>query len=302
MTRKDYPALFSASDMASATTQNEYFRLLGLQLLLLVVASGLDSVVPMATPSFRRTFSLGTAVVLAVSVILMWILLAKRSEKIWFDCRAVAESVKTTTWRYLMHAPPYESGANHVNVDAQFLSDLSEIRRARPGIDEYLAGADAGAAEITDYMRRVRALPVGKRREFYLQERLLDQRTWYEDKARACRRSKVVYFWVVASLQVIALTIAMVQSAVDLGPISVVSILMTIVATCLAWAQAKRYEDLVNSYALASQELRVLESLAPHLSDVTGFQRFVADVEDAISREHTMWSARRSISMTPQRR
>lgn len=298
MTSNDYPALFRASDKASASAQKEYFQLLRWQLILLAVASALDSGLVFVVPGLRRGISLSTAIVLAVSIILMWVLQARRSERIWFDCRAVAESAKTATWRYLMHAQPYDSNEDDTQTDSKFLRDLLEIRKERPEVNEHLAGLVSGGSEITAGMRTVRHLSFEERKEVYLRDRLLDQKTWYENKARANRSLKTVWFWIVGAMQLAALIVAIVQSAIDVASISIVSVLMTIAASCLAWVQAKRHEDLVNSYGLAAQELRTLESLAPHLADMRAFLRLVADVEDAISREHTMWSARRSVLVT----
>jgi hypothetical protein len=70
---------------------------------------------------------------------------------------------------------------------------------------------------------------------------------------------------------------------------------MTVASSMLAWTQARRHEDLVEPYAVAAQELRELRSLLPKLTGVASFRKFVSDVEESISREHTKWLARRSI-------
>jgi hypothetical protein len=295
MTTTDYPALFSASDTASIRAQAAYLRILWAHLFSLVLAGLTARIAGAVGPSSYRLLANATAVILAVGLLLMWVLRAKRYEKVWFDCRAVAESVKTAAWRYMMRAPPYDRDEGEAHVDTGFLKDLGNIREARPGVSAHLAGLLSGATQISDAMRRTRALPLDERKKTYLRDRLVDQKTWYEDKARSNRSAASVWFWTVAGLQVVALCLAIVQSDAPLLSIDPVPTIMAIAAAFVAWTQAKRHDELTQSYSLAAQELSSLEALAPTVSDPKNFQTFVTQVEGAISREHTLWMARRNI-------
>jgi hypothetical protein len=201
----------------------------------------------------------------------------------------------------MMQAPPYHLNEDLAKVDARFLKERAEIRKARPGVDAHLVGFTSGGPEISDYMRKIRVHSLDERRAIYLSERLLDQKRWYEAKARDNRSSASTWFWTIAAVQVLALALAIVQSAVGQRSVNLVSILMTLVASFVAWTQVKRHEELVQSYGLASQELNALETQERHVSDSTMFQEFVTQVEEAISREHTMWCARRNISLAINR-
>lgn len=170
MTNADYPALFSSSSKVSASAQRKYLCLMRTQLSLLILASASGSIAVAVGPSRGRQVSILTAIFLALSILLMWILRVQRYEKIWFDCRAVAESVKTATWRYMMHAPPYDSDDVGANLDTRFIKELIEIREARPGIDSHLAGFSSGGTEISEYMRKIRVLPLNDRRKIYFRE------------------------------------------------------------------------------------------------------------------------------------
>ncbi|MGH7216732.1 MAG: DUF4231 domain-containing protein [Nitrospiraceae bacterium] len=295
MTTTDYPALFCASDKASLRAQAAYFRILWAQLFSLILAGITAKLASAVGPSSYRVLANATAAILAVGLLLMWVLRAKRYEKVWFDCRAVAESVKTATWRYMMQAPPYDRDEDEAHVDTGFLKDLGDIRGARPGVDAHLAGLVSGATQISDCMRRTRVLPLDERKKIYLRDRLVDQKTWYDGKARANRSSASAWFWTVAGLQVVALCLAIVQSDALLMSIDPVPIIMAVAAALVAWTQAKRHDELTQSYSLAAQELSSLEALAPHASDPKSLQAFVTQAEEAISREHTLWMARRNI-------
>lgn len=48
-----------------------------------------------------------------------------------------------------------------------------------------------------------------------------------------------------------------------------------------------------NSYGLASQELGMIAEQVEYISDPEELSAFILDAENAISREHTLWIARR---------
>ena len=76
--------------------------------------------------------------------------------------------------------------------------------------------------------------------------------------------------------------------------ISIVPVLMTGAAALIAWGETKRYRELGQSYALASQELEEQEAIAHSIVDEAEFLEFIDTVEEAISREHTMWCVKRN--------
>jgi len=146
-------------------------------------------------------------------------------------------------------------------------------------------------------MRSARLLGLPERKQLYIRDRLQDQFTWYESKAANNREQADNWLYVVLGIQVVALAIAILRILISGVPLNPVSILMTVASGALAWTQAKRHEDLTEPYALAAQELRELAALAHDISDAETFEKLVLDVEEAISREHTMWRARRSLPL-----
>lgn len=298
MKKTDYPELFYTSDKEATDAQITYLRLQKVYLLLLVFASITGSMSIIIGPSSHYSLSTASTVVLAVGLILLWIIRGQRYDKIWFDCRAIAESVKTSTWRYMMQTAPYCANVEDSLVDKRFLQKLEEIRKMRPGIEHYLAGhSTSGISAISEYMRKVRSLPLDKRKDIYLRKRLLDQKQWYEIKAGTHRSSASKWFWTIVVLQILALTMAIIQLAAKLHRVDLIPILVTLVAVFVAWSQIRRHDELTQGYFLAAQELGSLESLAPHVQETEKLEEFVLQTENTISREHTMWCARREISL-----
>lgn len=67
----------------------------------------------------------------------------------------------------------------------------------------------------------------------------------------------------------------------------------TLTAILCAWAQTKRYQELAQAYGLAANEIASSEALSQSIQSEADLAKYVEEAEDAISREHTMWTAKR---------
>lgn len=65
-------------------------------------------------------------------------------------------------------------------------------------------------------------------------------------------------------------------------------------ASIAAWTGLRQYRSLAVAYALTAHELRLVRDSLPHAEDEARWAQVVSDAEQAISREHTLWRARRS--------
>lgn len=223
----------------------------------------------------------------------------RQHERTWFECRAIAESVKTTAWRYAMRIKPFAVGDDAL-ADRMFIEALAEIRQTWRGLEKHITQA-GGGAEVTQAMRTLRSGTLEERRALYVVQRLRDQRVWYERKCVLNRTRAGQWFWLVVTLQVVALFVAVLQVRYGLAPINLIALLMTGAATSVAWSQSRRHDDLVQSYGLAAHEMRALETLADSVKTEEVFNEFVEQAEGTISREHTMWCARRDVNIRRQR-
>lgn len=293
MSPEDYPGLFQAADSTSLMSQKIYMvmQLLYLGSLILGSILGITSFTNIC--NIQPHLYTATAIILAIGLFILWITRARRDDKIWFDCRAIAESVKTATWRFMMGAPPFKDVDS---VEERFVDELKEIRLARPDCAKPIATSiNAEAAAITAFMKQVRTYSFEDRKQLYIQDRLRDQKLWYSQKANKNARYGTFWFWVIVILQVTAVTMAIIQITVEEIGLYFIPVLTTIAATIAAWSQMKRYDELAKSYSLAAQELSELEAIADSLTEEDNFLKFVEQVEETISREHTMWCARRDV-------
>lgn len=217
----------------------------------------------------------------------------KKYEKVWFDARAVSESAKTLSWRYMMRLPPFHE---EQSADEALIDELQEVGSSRPGALEKIGGIEPNIIQITSLMRKVRQSSFEERKAYYLASRLADQRDWYHTKAAFNRTRSELWYWVVVGTQVAAIVMAILKASgfIEISP---VGLLMTAAAGFSAWAQAKRHDDLKTSYSVAANELSNLGAKIELCSSETKLPAHVEDVEEAVSREHTMWRARRSIAL-----
>lgn len=295
MRNEDFPALYLAADKASGSAQRKYLWVLRVQLAAFLIVSALATTAAFCQ-NYRQDLYTAAVITLAIGLVISLIARERKYDRIWFDCRAIAESVKTATWRYMMRVRPFAHGTNE-EARARFVAELNEIRSSRLQVAQHLAGRTASSAVTTAEMERVRSSDFPGRRKTYRTGRLDDQQHWYSNKVVANRRTGAFWYWTTIGFQVAALIMAAVIAQRGTTPFGPVSLLMTLAASATAWTQAKRHDELTNSYALAADELTRLQGLANGITDEGEFGKLVEDVEEACSREHTMWCARRSLPL-----
>ena len=296
MDDSNYPTLYRCADAASVRAQSTYLLLNKFYLGSLVLGSVTSMFTAVGSQAVNTCLYTGLAVVLVVGLLTLWAMRARQDDKIWFDGRAVAESVKTTTWRFMMRVQPFHEDSN---AETLFLDNLKEIREARPHLAKHLAAAmDAGGSAITGFMKQKRCSSLEDRRDFYASVRIRDQKTWYASKAKSNVDIGAKWFWTIAVLQVVIVTLAIAQAASGGLGINPIPIVTTCAAAIAAWSQMNRNDELAQSYAVAAQELEEIETIASNLPSEDAFSQLVEQAENSISREHTMWCARRDVRLS----
>ena len=283
---KDFPGLYQAADADSKKAQRAYFNTLGWFLCLLIVGAiaNLFSDVSPVPNLIAAFFLLGS---LFLSGLLAW----KRFDRTWYSARSVAESVKTRTWRYIMCGEPYD--VNNSRADGLFLSDLNEILSNNSEVTKELCDESASQDAISSRMKHIRALPVAKRLSFYLANRVSEQGRWYHQKARGNKADGNRWFFIVVGLNVSAIVCALFRIRFDEWIYMPTEVLTVAAASAVSWLQAKRFSELSTSYALTAHEINIIRARGPLIQSESDLSQYVSDTENAFSREHTQWAARR---------
>lgn len=303
------PELFWTADSSSLQGQRRAVALSRWELLLLVAAAAAGSADGMAWAWVAAFAYLLTVALAAVAG-------RQNPQGLWYEGRAAAESVKTLSWKYAVRADAYQPPPKTL-PDAERLYDVQlggiigqfgtsraipQLSRVQADLQSWrgpLAGRPPHHPQITESMRQLRDQPLAVRREVYLRERVLTQREWYRNKARQCanasRRASTLGIILPLAGLVLAVLRALGWFSYDaLGTVSAVA------ASVAAWAQLRQYRPQAAAYALAASELSMIEvqlgQLAVDSTDAEEtWARLARDAEDAISREHTTWQARREV-------
>lgn len=281
------PILFRSADTASLKAQTSHYRVLIIYLSLLVLSAVLSFVLPQ-----DRTSSICAAALFSVTLILSIVQARSRSTEIWYSGRAIAESVKTSSWRWVMRADPYHV----VGVEAAeqaFTQKLKEILSVNK-ISLDFSLPDAGLRNsVSDTMRQIRNLSFSERLQLYVRDRVDDQADWYKNKSKINRhRAK---FWRAASvaLNLLALVLLVFRIA-DPDRRFPIDVIAAVAGAVVSWIEAKKYSELKSSYRLAAAEIGEIQVLASNVTTDAELAKFVLDSENAFSREHTQWFARRT--------
>ncbi|NOG93351.1 MAG: DUF4231 domain-containing protein [Armatimonadetes bacterium] len=295
MSDLSYPSLYRCADTASLEAQSTYLLFNKVYLGSLVLGSLISAVAVIGFRDMNNYLYAGLAVILVVGLLILWAMRARQDDKIWFDGRAVAESVKTATWRFMMRAQPFHEDSC---AETLFIAELKEIREARPHLAKHLAAAmSADGSAITDFMKEKRSSSLEERRTFYASDRIREQKAWYARKAKSNADAGATWFWAIAALQVAIVIVAIIQAASGGLGVNPIPIVTTCAAAIAAWNQMKRHDELAQSYALAAQELEEIETIASNQTSEDAFAQLVEQAENSTSREHTMWCARRDVRL-----
>ncbi len=273
----------------SATYQNWYHRLLMSEYFLLVLAAILSMI---ASPG-RLVQSIHALVFIALVVLLLYRSKTK-PEQDWYKGRALAESIKTSTWRYCLRAAPFEDVTDVRVRRSEFRNHLREILRANRFIGDRIPPDSAADDQITDSMDDIRALSLEERKHYYMENRIREQRTWYMNKAGYNRTA--ASRWVVActAIYAVAIILLVVRPSIPEWNFWPFEPLIVLASSIIGWMQIKKFNELTSAYTLTAHEIGIIQGRLEEVDSEEDLSEFVNEAELAFSREHTQWVARQN--------
>jgi hypothetical protein len=283
----DYPALFTAAEGAAREAQRAHLACIFGFSLFSMAGAGLA-----AWGVEYRTAAVTGAVLFLAALSLSVLMAVRRFESTWYWARAVAESVKTMTWRFMMRAEPFTDDVA-VPARARFRSFLREILAEHRDLAHELSGMAEEREQITTTMNGVRDLEFVDRLAYYRKHRVEEQRAWYARKAASNRRSGTGWFLAIVGLQAGAVFFTVMRVAIPAERFWPIEIFVVAASSVLAWTQANRFRELAASYGLTAHEIGLAHSELNDISGSEGLSRFVADTENVFSREHNRWVVRK---------
>jgi hypothetical protein len=240
------------------------------------------------------SYIIAYGLVLGIASSLLGIRSIFKPEQSWYQARALAESVKTATWKYVMRAKPFDHQFDDAVVRAKFRRFLKDILAANQRIGSQFDGSGTTRDQITAEMEAMRCLPREDRLALYMNHRVGNQCVWYAAKAKSNRASAIRSVIVLVGLYVLAFATLLVRVAHPEWSYSHPEPLILLAAALIGWMQIKKFNELAASYNLTAIEIGILKSRAPEIKADEDLSDFIDDAEEAFSREHTQWLARRS--------
>lgn len=287
MQQNDYPGLYRAADNASIAAQNAYLRSVRWHMLTLIAGAALA-----INPLPNATYSLVNAAIFLTALGISIFIASKRYERAWYSARAVAESVKTATWRYTMRAEPFLDAESVNEVNSVFRNMLSGILSSNNQIGDLLGGDDCARDQITTKMRTARALDISERKKLYLSARIDDQRKWYAIKSQYNKKRSTQFFALLVVFQAIAVVLVLSRIAFPEWKIWPTEVFVVAAGAIATWIQLKRFQEIATAYALTAHEIGIIRTKIDESNSDESFSDFVRDAENAFSREHTQWIAK----------
>ncbi|MFB4300779.1 DUF4231 domain-containing protein [Actinomadura sp. NTSP31] len=286
LAESDFPPLFRVADASAVDGQHRLLVATALRLCALLAAAVLGAFsVPagrLDAAALLAAAGLGTALVIEVY------LLTERPDRQWYESRAAAESAKTLVWRFAVAGQPFGVEVDERAAESLLLHRFSVILGNMHAVGG--DGDDGSRPQVTDEMRALRARPLPDRRQVYRTGRILDQRRWYARRAKEHGRSVARWSLFLATMEALGL-VAAVLNAVGLFGLDLPGIAGAIAAGGLAWVQTRQHQQLATAYGIAAQELADISTRLRWPETEPEWAHFVDEVEEAISREHTLWWA-----------
>jgi hypothetical protein len=283
----DYPALYETAGQMSGDSQWAFLLLIRGEYLALILAAILSMEWSKA-PAFFVVYAL----VLLVSLSLLIARTYLKPEQGWYRGRALAESIKTSCWRYCMRAEPFADALGIDQPKAELRSSLLEILKANRFIGDRMPPDSAAKEQVPESMDEVRRLSIEDRKAYYIEHRIKEQRKWYAIKAGKNKRASRNWSFIGIAAYGVAISLAMSRIAWPLWSLWPIDPVLVFASAVIGWTQVKKFNELASSYTLTAHEIGLTQGRIATVVTENELSDFVNDTEQAFSREHTQWVAR----------
>lgn len=285
--------VFHSADQRAITSQRNFSRIRLLELSLLIAAAVVDAA-PWpevnVSGSALRPGPLGASVLFLLAGVLETSVVTTTPERTWYAARALAESARTLAWRYAVGGLPFPL---HIrDGDIAFVRRLQEVASQFPKLS-IVPDANGKNLEITSWMASLRRSSLPERANAYLRFRIEEQRLWYTSKSQWNRRRASRWSMVLLLIQLLGIAVGCLSAIAGWWSVDALPIIAAVAACVVAWLQIKQHATLAESYSVAAGELADILASAPAPDDERVWALFVDQSENAMSREHTLWRAKK---------
>ena len=292
MIEKDFPNYFQASDNASKRAQSNYINIIRVDLVSMIIASAI-SIYNYQQVESKLTVYVISGILLLSSLILTIILKAKQFEDTWYQGRALAESCKTLTWRFVTCSEYFEEDLTEIEVKHRFINRIKNLADEFKDLTKIMNAQTLNLPIVTEKMIELRKLEMFERKENYIHNRVENQKKWYSNKAKFNKSKYNFWFGIIIASQAVTLISVIFLIKFPNNNYNFIGLFTTVASSAISWLQLKQHQELKQAYTTATQELNFIVELSAEVNTSDELSKFVLDSENAISREHTLWLAQR---------
>lgn len=292
MLNNDLPSIYKAADNTSTYSQSWFLKIITIDIIFMILAA-IFAIYNYQNIDSKIIVYKISGVMLLISLIMTIILRSFRYEDMWYQGRSLAESCKTLTWRFIMCSEYFEHTLQEPEAKDRFINRINEIKGEFPNLISELDADILNLPIITSKMIEIRGYNLSERKEYYVTNRLEDQKNWYAKKSKQNKKASRIWFYIIISTQFLALIFI---TYLILNPNSnwnIIGLLTTISTSAISWQQTKQFQSLSQAYTTATLELNTILTQAENIFSEDQLSRFILDSENAISREHTVWLAQK---------
>jgi hypothetical protein len=314
--QRDLPALYQATDIAAKRRQRLFivsilaeiiFALLGaLALVLEEIPDVMQAASSIATINVVGItvvpLSLATAVALLAIAVTLIVRYVFKLDENWRESRFLGEQCATLAWRYAARATPADLGESQdiqTDADRWYLDQIDDLLQQAKLLDlPDVKERD----ELTPAMSAFRNAPVEQRYTAYLNDRAIDQRDWYDRKARQYNRLRNSWRTVIILIYVVGagLVLAHATPLRDQVPFGLLTanywpVVAAAAGGVTAYMAARYYDDLQQTYRYLSErlsgEIAIMRDFTPTPDRERRISEFVDRIETLMDTEHQQWHA-----------
>lgn len=280
-----YPKIHLRASRSSDFYQKSNYALILTNLIVLVLAAGVDSFKPESLNDYYpKTLLLILSLCLAILINRMSL------GKKWHASRSLSETIKTLTWRFKMGAAPFDS-SNSLR-GALFLERLEQACLE----SNKLIGFNKFAIQNDDLefsSLEIFNPSLEENIATYITHRANNQLRWYTQKAQRNEHMSKAFFFLFIICNTGAMGCSAWQETVGDLQISLTGLLIAFSTAIIGWVEARKYNELSAAYLMTRNEISLLVLDMHNISTPSELASFVTEAESLFSREHTQWAAKR---------
>lgn len=193
-----------------------------------------------------------------------------------------------------MRAAPFNDAPKLQQPRSEFRNNLHKLFDDNKATAEKIVDDWSGDDQITVEMDAIRALSLPARKEFYANERVNEQRTWYAKKAAANKKSATLWVKIGVTAYSLATVLALSRIVCPDWQLWPIEPIIVFASSVIGWMQIKKFNELATAYTVTAHEIGLIKPKLDHVNTEEELSDFVNEAERAFSREHTLWLARQT--------